>query len=89
MALEAELGRDEAGAAPPASIEEVLKLVRELDPAIEEVAATPAANRNGLKRSGSGGNMNCYVEAGEAAKGRTEKLWVPLTQDWSRTDAAK
>lgn len=89
MAIEADLGLRTGGAsegqAPsaPARLEEVLQMVKAINQEVETISPTAAANRNGLRKSSRGGNLNCYLPRAAEDRG-AETLLVPLTQDWSR-----
>jgi hypothetical protein len=93
MCMEADLAHRTAAAAgkenaaTPASVEDILKMVNAINQANEEVSPTSAANRNGVRRSSAGGNLNCYLEAAPLAKGEesaeAKKALIPITQDWT------
>ena len=98
MCIEADLARRAAvadgkeSAPPPASLDDILKMVAEINQAEEEVASTSAANQNGVRRSSAGGNLNCYLEAPAptaAGTPQAKKALLRITQDWTRSPGDK
>jgi hypothetical protein len=73
------------GSCAPASLMDVLELVRSINQAPEEIATTSAANRRGLRRCERGGNLNCYLERPPRGGGvpAGELVLVPLSQEWT------
>ena len=80
MCLEATLARGKAKGKPvTASVDDVVRMFREIGALDEKLVETRAANTNGYRRGKMGYNGSCYIKKGA-------KL-LAITQDWSKRDA--
>jgi len=86
LALRSAPAIEEERSAGPASLKDVLEMVRSIDQATEEISSTPAANKHGLRRCEKGGNLNCYLERPlprcEGAPQDHPSL-LPVSQEWT------
>lgn len=84
MAIEAEIGRGELGAAAPptCTAEDILTMVQAINAAQEDVFATRAQNLNGYRQNDFGGNANCYLDLPRYGPGGQTRR-VAASQDWT------
>jgi hypothetical protein len=94
MSVEADIAWRQAEAerkAPvtsPASGEDVIAMVKQINEAAQAISETAAGNRTALRVSDFGGNASCEIllpaEASPAeADAEAAATWVPVTQDWT------